>query len=97
MISAYPLSYFFVLLRVCRWGYNNINNDDDDDDDDKNNNNSILYLFTFWAQQPMPNYKVSTNTNSNKTAHDKTNSKNYNKRDNKAKQKYDLLKISVDL
>jgi hypothetical protein len=52
----------------------------------------------------MANYRVSTNTNSNKTTHDKTN----NKRDNKTKQKqmdhlrfftlkYDLLKIFVYL
>jgi hypothetical protein len=40
-----------------------------------NNNNSILYLFTCGAQQPMANYRVSTNTYSNKVTHDKNTTK----------------------
>jgi hypothetical protein len=43
--------------------------------------NSILYVFTCLAQQPMTNYRVSTNTNNNNvTAQDKTNKKHQRQR-----------------
>jgi hypothetical protein len=48
----------------------------------------------------MGNYRVSTNTNSNKTAQAKTNKKQQRRKMDHLrlfKLKYDLLKISVDL
>jgi hypothetical protein len=37
-------------------------NNNNNNNNNNHNNNSILYSFTRWAQQPMANYRVSTNT-----------------------------------
>jgi hypothetical protein len=47
---------------------------------DNDINNLIIYLFTCSAEQPMANYRDSTNTNNSiKTTQDKTNEKQQKK------------------
>jgi hypothetical protein len=61
-------------------------------------NQSIIYLFTCWAQQPVANYRVSTEYK-NKQIHIKRarEKKTWKNQTGFLKLKYELLKISTNL